>query len=231
MEYNINVICEKNMAGDLYQAKQMVAEALKRPQLCTAVGTQYQYGRAEWTARNFIQDPECMIGKLGVIKWESSDYRGEKRFGWRRWLQDVYLEDMSVHWFDLLRYITGMDIIQVRADCFMPRYSEWHGSSEVMAQLALAKKEDWNDRHNWVWCDFYGGWQRCGPTGNDYVFYGSDGQATYNAPYGMAVKKYIDPNNHTKFEEDGYLPVSDVENLGTDLEGDSIILEMMSRGH
>ncbi len=25
-------------------------------------------------------------------------------------------------------------------------------------------------------------------------------------------------------------PVSDVENLGTDLEGDSIILEMMSRG-
>ncbi len=111
----------------------------------------------------------------------------------------------------------------------MPRYSEWHGSSEVFAQFALAKPEDYNHRHEWVWCQLYGGWQRRGPTGQEFMFYGSDGQAKMSE-WGMECKLYIDPNDSRKFEEDGYMPQQDIENLGTTYTGQGIILEKFSRG-
>jgi predicted dehydrogenase len=229
MDLDINVICEKNMASTIYQAKQMVQAAMDKPYLCTAVGTQYRYGISQWTAKQFLEK-DNQIGEIGMINWYSADYRGEKRWGWRRWLQDIYLEDMSVHWFDTLRYITGMDIVQVKADAFMPRYSDWHGSSEVYANLALAKKEDYHDRHKWVWAQLYGGWQRRGPTENRFEIFGSKGQFRITDQWGLELKLYTDPNNTTKFEEDGYLPQPDVENLGTNYTGQGIILEMMKRG-
>lgn len=229
LDLNLNVICEKNMASTIYQGRQMVQAAMEKPHLCTAVGTQYRYLTPQWTTKKFLQQ-ENQIGKLGMIKWESADYRGEKRWGWRRWLQDVYLEDMSVHWFDTIRYVTGMDIVQVKADVFMPRYSDWHGSSEVYANIALAKPEDYNDRHNWVWCQLYGGWQRRGPTSNNFEFYGSEGQFKINNQWGLELKIYKDKSNTTKFEEDGYMPQGDIENMGTNYTGQEIILEQMKRG-
>ncbi|MHA1732535.1 MAG: Gfo/Idh/MocA family protein [Promethearchaeota archaeon] len=230
MDLDINVICEKNMASAVFQGKQMVQAALDKPHLCTAVDTQYRYGMGPWTMRNFFMEDPCPIGTLGQIRWYSQDYRGEKRWGWRRWLQDIYLEDMSVHWFDTMRYVTGMDVVQVKADVFMPRYSEWHGSSTVYANIALAHPDDYNHRHNWVWCHFYGDWQARGPTSDLVVFYGSHGQMRRNDPWGLELKLYTDMNDTRKFEEDGYLPVADVENLGTNFTGQEIILEMMKRG-
>ncbi|GAB4309652.1 MAG: hypothetical protein Kow0069_09060 [Promethearchaeota archaeon] len=230
MELDVHVICEKNMAGSVTQGRQMVQAALDKPHLCTAVDTQYRYGIGPWTAKNFLQEDPCPIGKLGLIRWYSQDYRGEKRWGWRRHLQDLYLEDMAVHWFDTIRYVTGMEVVQVKADAFMPRYSEWHGSSTLMANLALAHPDDFNHRHEWVWCQFYGDWQAGGPTSDFVVFHGSKGQARRNDPWGLELRLYTDPNDSRKFEEDGYLPVPDVENLGTNFTGQEIILEMVSRG-
>ena len=228
MALDINVICEKNMASTIYQAKQMVQAAIDKPHLCTAVGTQYRYEIPQWTTKKYLQE-DSEIGDLGMISWYSSDYRGETRWGWRRWLQDIYLEDMSVHWFDTLRYITDMDIVQVKADVFMPRYSDWHGSSEIYANLALAKKEDYHDRHKWVWAQLYGGWQRRGPTGNRFELFGSKGQFSINSPWGLEVKLYTDPNNTTKF---GKMAIYRKRTLKTwaQITPDRYYFEMMRRG-
>ncbi len=237
MELGINVIVEKNMASDIPQAKQMVQMARAHPELCTAVGTQYRYGQDRWTARQFFQTGAYldMIGELGMILWEDYGFRGERRWGWRRFLQEVYLEDMSVHWFDTLRYITGMNIVQVKADTFMPRYSEWHGSSTVFANLALAKPEDYNDRHKWVWCNFAGDWQR-GPISNEQStrqeFYGKKGFAKLNG-FGVEVNQYKTWAKATNdFEQDAFLAMDagSIENMNSPYTGQGIILEMMSRG-
>jgi len=229
MDLDINVICEKNMASTLYEGRQMVQYAKDKPHLCTAVDTQYRYGTNYWTAHQFFKQETTPIGKLGMIKWESADYRGEKRWAWRRALPDVYLEDMSVHWFDTLRYTTSMDIVQVKADVFMPKYSDWHGSSEVYANLALAKPQDYNDRHNWVWAQFYGGWQRNGPTYNKYVYYGGKGQAEVTG-FGLEMKTYPDKTDTRKFEEDAFLPIDAGPVEGTNYTGQEVILDMMSKG-
>ncbi|MHA1896162.1 MAG: Gfo/Idh/MocA family protein [Promethearchaeota archaeon] len=229
MDLDINVICEKNMASTIYQGRQMVQAALDKPYLSTAVGTQYRYFTKNWTTHKFFTEPgENMIGDLAFIRIASAGNWGEKRRGWRRWLQEIYLEDMCTHWFDLLRYWTGMDIVQVYADTFIPKYSKWKGSSTVFVNLALAHKDDYNHRHNWVWAQIYGDWQARGPGFNSFMFYGEKGQAEQDPMWGMKVKLYLDEDG-TKWEEDGYLPQRDIMNLGTDYQGQEIILEMMSR--
>src|SRR5271157_387907 len=233
MALGINPICEKNMASDLPQARQMVQLAKDHPELCTAVGTQYRYGGHIWTAKKFFEQQNNPIGQLGMILWEDYGYRGDKRWAWRRFLQEVYLEDMAVHWFDTLRYITGMNIVQVKADTFKPVYSSWYGSSTVFANLALAKPENYSNRHEWVWCHFAGDWQKNGPTSHRQEFYGGTGCAKVGE-FGIEIKTYKNLQDTSKyFEEDGFLAIDagPRENLpDVNYEGDGMILEMMSRG-
>ncbi len=228
MDLDINIICEKNMASTLYEARQMVQLAKDKPHLCTAIDTQYRYQGNYWTAHQFFKQSPLPIGKLGMIKWESSDFRGEVRKPWFWAIPDIYLEDMSIHWFDLLRFTTGLDIVQVKADVFMPNYSQWQASSEVFASLALANPEDYKNRHNWVWCQFYGGYQRLGPIYKEYIYYGNKGQAKIS-DMGMALKIYTDTDTR-KFEEDGFLGVDAGPVKGTPYAGHAVILDMMSKG-
>lgn len=231
MQLGINVICEKNMASTIHQGKQMVQMAIDHPELSTAISTQYRYTQKIWTAKKFYTSPEKeeLVGNIGMIKWEDYGYRGESRWGWRRFLENIYLEDMSVHWFDCLRYITGLECVHVKADAFMPRYSTWHGSSTVFASLAFAEPQYYNDRHNWIWVDFAGDWQKRGQTFEVQEMYGEKGQCKLTGQWGIEIKHYTDIMNTTKFEEDGYLPQQDVENMGTTYTDDMIILEQMSR--
>ena len=54
MDHDINVVCEKNMASTAYQARQMVQAAIDKPELSTAVGTQYRYFPKFWTAISIL---------------------------------------------------------------------------------------------------------------------------------------------------------------------------------
>jgi predicted dehydrogenase len=230
MDLDINVICEKNMASTIYGGRQMVQCAKDKPHLCTAIDTQYRYLPTNWAAHRFLVQQPSPIGKLGMIKWESNDYRGDVSKPWW-WAQaDIYLEDMSIHWFDMLRFTTGLDIVQVKADVFIPRYSasSWQGSSEVHANLALARPEDYDNRREWVWCQFYGGFQRRGPTSNTFIFYGGDGQARIT-DMGVEIKRYTDSSDTRKFEDDGYLPIDAGPVAGAQYTGHAAILEQMSK--
>jgi predicted dehydrogenase len=229
MDHGIHVICEKNMASSIYQGKQMVQCAIDHPELCTAIGTQYRYFPQNWAAHQFFLQKNNPIGDLAYIRWDGAGNWGEKRTGWRRWIEEIYLEDMCTHYFDLLRYITGLDIVQVKCDTFIPRFSVWQGSSTVFVNLALAHPDDYNHRHNWVWCQLYGDWQRRGPGVKKTEFLGSKGQAELRE-FGMDMKIYQDEVGR-KWEEDGFL-VADagpVENCGN-LTGQAVILEMIKRG-
>ncbi|MHA1368720.1 MAG: Gfo/Idh/MocA family protein [Promethearchaeota archaeon] len=231
MKLGINVICEKNMASTIQQGRQMVQAAINHPELCTAVGTQNRFNIGFWCAQKYLQIPdnEREIGKLGLIKWYDNGYRGEKRWGWRRWLPEIYSEDQVVHWFDSLRAITGMDIVQIKADTFMPRYSKWFGSSTIMANIALARPEDYNHRHEWVWCHLFGDWQLGGPPSTNFQFFGEKGQFKIES-WGLALKIYTDPHDRRKFEEDAYLPIDAGKVRGSDYTGQMVILDQMAKG-
>ncbi len=233
MALGINVITEKNMAGNLVQGKQMVQMALDHPELCTALGTNYRYGVGPWTMRCFMEEctgPDSEIGELAYIDWEDYGFRGEKRWGWRRFLEDIYLDDVGAHSLDTLRYVTQMEYTQVQASNFIMRGKGdgWYGSTTSIGILGMAKPEDFHDRHKWVWVRFVGDWGRRGPTESkqDYAF--TKGRAK-NSMWGVETFISTDPNDSRIVEEDGYMPRHDVEGFDQKV-GQQVILEQMSRG-
>ncbi|MHA1342140.1 MAG: Gfo/Idh/MocA family protein [Promethearchaeota archaeon] len=230
MDLGLNVICEKNMASTIYQGRQMVQLAIDNPHLSTALGTQRRYMINSWTLKQYLNSDQNELGKLNFIQWNDAFNWGLYREGWRRFLPELYAEDQMIHWFDLLRWITEMDIVQVYADCFIPRGIDWQGSSTVIANLALAKPDDYHHRHNWVWVRFYGDWQRRGPR-DDHTelreFCGTKGKLKINGPW---LETWLYKNAEgTKWEEDGVMPNSNICNLNTNYEGQLIILEQMKR--
>ncbi len=234
MDLGINCITEKNMAGTLVQGKQMAQAAMDHPELCTAMGTQYRYGTGPWTMKCFIEEetgPDTEIGELCYIDWEDYGYRGDKRWGWRRFLEDIYLDDVGAHSLDTLRYVTGMEFTQIKADTFIMRGKGdgWYGSTTAIANMAMAKPEDFHDRHKWVWVRFVGDWGRKGATNvkQDYAF--TKGRAM-NSQWGVETFIANNPNDSRKVEEDGDLPRHDVEGNGSTIVGQLVILSMMSEG-
>ncbi len=228
MERGINVICEKNMASTIYQGRQMLQLALDHPELSTGMGFQRRYSIQNWTAKKYMQGPDNQIGKLSLIEWFDAFNWGLYREGWRQWLQDLYAEDQMVHWFDLMRFITGMDIVQVKCDSFIQNWSDWQGAPTILVNLALAKPDDYNHRHNWTWARFYGDWQRRGPKLETQEFLGEKGRFKISSAWGLELMLYTDGLGN-KWEEDGYLPQQDIENMGTKFDGQCIILEQMKR--
>jgi len=231
LEKGVNVICEKNMASTIYQGRQMVQAALDHPNLGTALGVQRRYTSQTWTLKNYLQDPDKEIGDLAVIQWNDAFNWGLYREGWRRFLPELFAEDQMIHWFDLLRYITGLDIVQVYMDSFIRNGINWNGSSTVFANIALAKPENYKNRHKWVWCRLYGDWQRKGPR-DDHTetreFDGTKGKIVLQDGKWMTTFIYTNEEG-TKWEEDGIMPQDDILNLGTALDTQNIILEQMKR--
>ncbi len=141
---------------------------------------------------------------------------------------------MAPHHIDLCRYFTGLDIVQVKADTFIPRYSNWQGSSTVFLNMALAHPDDYNHRHNWIWVQYYGDWQARGPqhaSRNHLDLYYGKGHV--NAGKGwIEIDRYLDEEGR-KSEEDAFLAVDagddGVEHMGTPWDGQMIILEQMKR--
>jgi len=129
MKNGINVITEKNLASTIYQGRQMVQCCLDHPELCSAVGVQRRYSQAYWAAHKYLHSDANEIGKVSHIRWYDAFNwgAGNYRADWRQFLPELFAEDQMVHWYDLMRFITGMDIVQVKADCYIPNFSDWQG--------------------------------------------------------------------------------------------------------
>lgn len=229
MDQGVHVICEKNMASTIYQGRQMVQCAIDHPELTTAVGTQYRYWNKMWNLHDFFNSDANNIGPISHIRLSSAGNWGESRRGWRRWLPEIYLEDMCTHYFDLLRYITGCDVVQVKADTFIPKYSKWQGSSTAFVNLALAKPEDYKHRRNWIWCQLYGDWQNRGPDEFSFRFFCEKGQASLNDKFGSVDTLVYKDTEGVNYEKDGFVSEKTIENLNTPRNGQGIILDMVKK--
>ncbi|MHA1368797.1 MAG: Gfo/Idh/MocA family protein [Promethearchaeota archaeon] len=228
IDNDINVICEKNMASNINQGRQIVQMALDHPKLSTAMGHQYRFFTRNWIAHKYLNSEDNEIGKLSFIRAHECFNFGEYRRGWRRWLQDLNLEDQAIHFFDLIRYISGMDIIQVKADVFIRNFSDWQGSSTTLANLALATPENYKHRRQWVWCEYYSDWQRRGPPEFLWEFSGDRGRFIIDENWGLKLWLYKDEQGF-KWEEECYLAVDAGPVRETPYVGQQVILEQMSK--
>ncbi|MHA1775813.1 MAG: hypothetical protein DRO88_05410 [Promethearchaeia archaeon] len=214
LDLGLNVLCEKNMASTISQAREMVKTALKYPKLCTAVGTQTRFFPHNWSLKKAYLERKDVLKKITSLNLTYLYNWGKTRQGWRRWLRDLFLEDMAPHHLDLLRYITEMDVVQVQgAVNFKPSFSYFKGSSTTFAILALAIPENYHNPDEWIYATYRGDWQKKGELYHRLDMNCENGEINLierNKVKSLTITEFEDPEGFT-FHTNPVLITSDVE--------------------
>ncbi len=130
LEAGLPVLSEKPLAGDLDDARAIVAAAEATGKLC-AVAQNYRYRPVTQTIKATLAG-----GGLGALAAISAEfYRGPHFGGFREQMRHPLIIDMSIHHFDLMRYFLGSDAVVINAWSWNPPWSWFAGDASAAAQI------------------------------------------------------------------------------------------------
>jgi predicted dehydrogenase len=134
MEAGLDVITEKPMAESPDDCRAML-ECSERTGRTCVVSQNYRYQPVTWTLAELVRRGEIgEIGQISIDFFSGTDFGG----GFRHEMDYPLIVDMSIHHFDLLRFITGLDAVAVRGEAWNPPWSNYRGdcSSSLVFELA-----------------------------------------------------------------------------------------------
>jgi len=145
MEHGKHVLIEKPLADSMEAARKMVACA-KANGVVLMVSQNYRYRPAARAARKVIADGGIgRLGCVGVQFHKAPPFEGSFRLR----MEHPLLVDMSIHHFDLVRYLTGADPVAVYARSFRPEWSWFDHDPAVAAVFEMT---------DGVVVDYFGSW-------------------------------------------------------------------------
>jgi predicted dehydrogenase len=125
------VLVEKPLAGTREDCVALI-EASERAGRQLAVSQNYRYRPAIETARRTL--PELgPIGQAQVDFRIHHDFRGT----FREHMEQPLILDMAVHSFDLIRFITGLEAVEVQAHTWNPPWSQFEGDASALALFTM----------------------------------------------------------------------------------------------
>ena len=165
MRAGLHVITEKPMAATPADCASMLRTAASTGRVCV-VSQNYRYRPELWTMAALVR--RGAIGDIGQVRLEffkGQDFHG----GFRHSMPYPLLIDMSIHHFDLIRFITGLDPVAVRGEAWNPPWSNYAGdcSSAVTFEMNNGARVLYNG--SWcskgAYCDWNGNWHIEGSKG------------------------------------------------------------------
>lgn len=118
-----HALLEKPLAHTYEEAAELL-EAARGRRVAVAVSQNYRWRRPLLTVKRLLA--EETVGRVGYVEYA---FRKAMRFGgWRDAYSDILLEDMSIHHFDLIRFLTGSEAASVYAESFRPAWSWFSGN-------------------------------------------------------------------------------------------------------
>jgi predicted dehydrogenase len=155
----LHAISEKPMADSLANCKAMLKTAIATGKTYT-VSQNYRYGGPMWTMAKLVRSGR--LGKVGQVKldfFKGVDFGG----GFRHDMEYPLVVDMSIHHFDLIRFITGLDMVSVQGTAWNPSWSNYKGDCssalvfEAQTGARLLYSGSWCAKGDF--CDWNGNWQ------------------------------------------------------------------------
>lgn len=132
LRHNIPVLSEKPLTAALADAVSVLNEARAR-QSTVMVGQ----GR-RWCAHIVALREAIAAGVIGDLGYITCQFRIPFRFGgWRERMPEVLIEDLAIHHFDTIRYISGRNCRRVFAHSFRPAWSWFAGKPCASVDLLL----------------------------------------------------------------------------------------------
>ena len=166
MKSGLNVITEKPMADSLPDCISILRTSRDTERTCV-VSQNYRYKPETQTLAHLVRSGR--IGDIGQIKidfYMGVDFGG----GFRHEIEHPLLVDMSIHHFDLIRFVTGLNAVSVRGESWNPPWSNYKGdcSSALVFELENGAHVVYNASWgaNGQFCGWDGNWQIEGSKGS-----------------------------------------------------------------
>lgn len=159
VDAGLDVICEKPLATTLADAVGIL-QAARRSGRTVAVAQNYRHRPVTYTMRNLVQSDA--IGEIGQVRLDF--YKGWpfSLSDFRRTMPFPILVDMSIHHFDLLRYITGLEAQTVRGEAWNPAWSLNEGDTSAAIRFTMENGATVLYNASWCaqgdFCDWNGDW-------------------------------------------------------------------------
>ncbi|WP_338723717.1 Gfo/Idh/MocA family oxidoreductase [Devosia sp. XK-2] len=171
LELGYNVLVEKPFATTIAQAKELVALAKAQGKVLM-VSQNYRHQPAPIAAADLIA-----AGKFGALNMVSIDFRrhGPSQ-GYRYWdMPDPLLADMSIHHFDLMRFVLGDEPVRLSCRTWNPPGSPFHFDPSGVATIEFSKGTVVSYRASWM---------NSGPVtpwAGEWVMDGAEGQIAWSS--------------------------------------------------
>jgi predicted dehydrogenase len=127
------VLVEKPLAGTREDCEAL-AETAARTGLELAVSQNYRYRPVIETARRVLAS-----GRLGAIGQAQVEFRLHHDFRgtFRERMEHPLILDMAVHHFDLIRYVTALEAVDVQARTWNPPWSQFDGDASAVCVFTM----------------------------------------------------------------------------------------------
>jgi predicted dehydrogenase len=127
------VLVEKPLAGRREDCEALV-EAAARAGVELAVSQNYRYRPVIETARRVLAS-----GRLGAIGQAQVEFRLHHDFRgtFRERMEHPLILDMAVHHFDLIRFVTGLEAVDVAARTWNPPWSQFAGDASAVCAFTM----------------------------------------------------------------------------------------------
>jgi predicted dehydrogenase len=167
----LHVLCEKPMATTLKDCVEIMKVARATDRLI-AVNQQYRYRPAMRAMEGLIKDGT--IGRIGQIKLDfyKGIYFGIENF--RRIMPHPILVDMSIHHFDLLRSITGLEAETIRGEAWNPPWSQNTGDTTAALTMSMNNGARFAYNASWAAQGDFSDWN------GDWLIDGEKGSISYS---------------------------------------------------
>jgi predicted dehydrogenase len=159
MKAGLDVISEKPMADNMASCREMLAAASETGRTYV-VSQNYRYAPAMWTLADVVRSGR--LGAVGQVKLDffmGVDFHG----GFRHEMEFPVIIDMSIHHFDLIRFVTGLDAVKVSGAAWNPPWSNYKGDCSSTALFEMNNGARILYNASWctkgAFCDWNGNWQ------------------------------------------------------------------------
>lgn len=169
MKSGLNVITEKPMADSLANCISILRTSHDTKRTCV-VSQNYRYKPETWTLAHLVGS-----GQIGDIAQMKIDFYLGHDLGdkFHQKMEHPLLVDMSIHHFDLIRFVTGLNVVSVRGESWNPPWSSCRG--DLSSSLVFEMENGAHIVYNASWC---AKGQFCAWEGN-WLIEGSRGSILY----------------------------------------------------
>ncbi len=144
LKAGLHVVGEKPMANSVAEGRRMVRAAEK-------AGKMYMVSQSRrWDGKHDVVRKLVSRGKVGEVTTINCDfYIGAHFGGFRAEMPSPLILDMSIHHFDLARYMTGADPVAVYAKEFNPKGSWYKGDVAASCIFEMSNGVIFTYRGSW----------------------------------------------------------------------------------